>query len=410
MINSPRVLRAQRGGLCRLPDSGGDNPLSFFLPGLNPFTLPPARAAGGPAITGRKVSNPLNIQYWSMTPYLLRRGRLQIFGPPGGPPSRSPGPRGARLPARQPGQRARARRRRVRFLRPAAATARRCRSRIPPSSGARQPRRSSRWRGCRSPGRVSTRPIAWPSARTCRSRPGMGWTLIGRWAGSIACAAWSMRRFRALRHEINGTASAEPAAFRRRPRRRPGARASRSSRGRHLLRPIPRPRRRRHRPFRWADSAASNIVIDELVALHPQPAPSVEHRVGLHLVEEPDRPDLSGPLAAARADPGELRRPIEAVAALFAAARGRTAAIGEIDLPVSGLRAVSDRRLYPHPARTTARPRPLSNHEIDLCPLYGRTEAQTDALRLNERRGRAQAGGSRARSSTARNFALLYLR
>jgi prostaglandin-endoperoxide synthase 2 len=41
------------------------------------------------------------------------------------------------------------------------------------------------------------------------------------------------------------------------------------------------------------------------------------------------------------------------------------------------------------------RDRTTSNHEIDLCPLYGRTEAQTDALRLRdetpERRGRLKS-------------------
>jgi prostaglandin-endoperoxide synthase 2 len=37
------------------------------------------------------------------------------------------------------------------------------------------------------------------------------------------------------------------------------------------------------------------------------------------------------------------------------------------------------------------RRRTTSNHEIDLCTLYGRTEAQTDALRSTEQRGRLKS-------------------
>jgi hypothetical protein len=47
------------------------NPMGFFFPGWNPLRFRLHELFAAMAITRKKVSNPLNIQYWSMTPYLF---------------------------------------------------------------------------------------------------------------------------------------------------------------------------------------------------------------------------------------------------------------------------------------------------------------------------------------------------
>ena len=46
-----------------------DNSVKFFFPGLNPFNFRLHEFIIANAIRGKKVTNPLNIRYWSMTPY-----------------------------------------------------------------------------------------------------------------------------------------------------------------------------------------------------------------------------------------------------------------------------------------------------------------------------------------------------
>ena len=63
------------------------NPLRFFLPGLNPFRLRLHELFAATGITRRVVSNPLNTQYWSMTPYLLGDRACKFSCRPMGEPS-----------------------------------------------------------------------------------------------------------------------------------------------------------------------------------------------------------------------------------------------------------------------------------------------------------------------------------
>jgi Catalase len=64
------------------------NPLWFFLPSINPFRWRLHELICALGITRRKVSNPLNTQYWSMTPYLFGERACKFSCRPVGPRSR----------------------------------------------------------------------------------------------------------------------------------------------------------------------------------------------------------------------------------------------------------------------------------------------------------------------------------
>ena len=61
------------------------NPLGFFFPGWNPFRFRLHELFIARAITGRRVSNPLSVQYWSMTPYLFGAAACKYSARPVGP-------------------------------------------------------------------------------------------------------------------------------------------------------------------------------------------------------------------------------------------------------------------------------------------------------------------------------------
>lgn len=140
----------------------------------------------------------------------------------------------------------------------------------------------------------------------------------------------------------------------------------------------------------WADRLASKIVIDKLVASAPtRPHPWSTASDYTSWKSLTDKTYQSRQLPAA--DFGPLPD-VEEVKALFQRAAGK--------------QRFSDKSTCLFPAfaqyltdgfiRTQSNPRntakTTSNHEIDLCPLYGRTELQTNALRLLDqtsgRRGR----------------------
>lgn len=62
MINSPRFFVRNAADYVAF-QSAGDKPLGFFFPGWNPFEFRLHELIAAQAITGRVVSNPLNIQY-----------------------------------------------------------------------------------------------------------------------------------------------------------------------------------------------------------------------------------------------------------------------------------------------------------------------------------------------------------
>lgn len=69
MINNPVFF--VRNAIDYVPFNAAADPLRFFLPGLNPFRWRFHELFAALGIKRRKVSNPLDIQYWSMTPYLF---------------------------------------------------------------------------------------------------------------------------------------------------------------------------------------------------------------------------------------------------------------------------------------------------------------------------------------------------
>lgn len=69
MINNPAFFVRNAGDYVAFQSA--TKPLRFFLPGLNPFRFRFHELFAAAAITRRKVDNPINAQYWSMTPYLI---------------------------------------------------------------------------------------------------------------------------------------------------------------------------------------------------------------------------------------------------------------------------------------------------------------------------------------------------
>ncbi|MGD0271716.1 MAG: catalase family protein [Candidatus Sulfotelmatobacter sp.] len=68
MINNPTFF--VRNAADYVDFQNVTNPILFFFPGLNPFKFRIHELLMARRITRRIVSNPLNVQYWSMTPYL----------------------------------------------------------------------------------------------------------------------------------------------------------------------------------------------------------------------------------------------------------------------------------------------------------------------------------------------------
>jgi Catalase len=60
----------------------------FFFPGLNPFRFRLHELSCARGIAGQTVLNPLNVRYWSMTPYGFGGGACKFSARPAGTPSR----------------------------------------------------------------------------------------------------------------------------------------------------------------------------------------------------------------------------------------------------------------------------------------------------------------------------------
>jgi hypothetical protein len=63
------------------------SPLRFFFPGFNPFRFRLHEGLVALAIAFRKARNPLNVRYWSMTPYALGDTAIKFSARPAGPAS-----------------------------------------------------------------------------------------------------------------------------------------------------------------------------------------------------------------------------------------------------------------------------------------------------------------------------------
>jgi hypothetical protein len=82
MINAPTFFVRNAADYVEL--NAVDSPLKFFFPGLNPFRFRLHEFAVALGITRRKVSNPLNVQYWSTTPYLFGDAAMKFSARPVG--------------------------------------------------------------------------------------------------------------------------------------------------------------------------------------------------------------------------------------------------------------------------------------------------------------------------------------
>ncbi len=85
MINSPAFF--VRNAVDYVAFQAATNPLRFFFPSWNPFGFRLHEFLAAEAITSKRVSNPLNIQYWSVTPYLFGDAPCKFSARPAGPPS-----------------------------------------------------------------------------------------------------------------------------------------------------------------------------------------------------------------------------------------------------------------------------------------------------------------------------------
>jgi hypothetical protein len=85
MINHPAFF--VRNAVDYVDFQTAANPLRFFFPGFNPFRWRLRELMVARAITARKVQNPLNIRYWSMTPYALAGAVCKYSARPSGTPS-----------------------------------------------------------------------------------------------------------------------------------------------------------------------------------------------------------------------------------------------------------------------------------------------------------------------------------
>jgi hypothetical protein len=70
MINSPAFFVRNAIDYVAF-QAAGAKPMRFFFPGWNPFRFRLHELSMARAILGRVVSNPLDVQYWSMTPLLF---------------------------------------------------------------------------------------------------------------------------------------------------------------------------------------------------------------------------------------------------------------------------------------------------------------------------------------------------
>lgn len=84
MINSPVLF--VRNAPDYVSFVTASNPLRFFFPGLNPFKFRWHEMFAARAMTRQTVSNPLNIQYWSVTPYLFGNMPCKFSARPAGQP------------------------------------------------------------------------------------------------------------------------------------------------------------------------------------------------------------------------------------------------------------------------------------------------------------------------------------
>jgi prostaglandin-endoperoxide synthase 2 len=401
MINSPTFFVKNAAEYVEFSQT--DNPLRFFVPDLNPLHIRLHDMLNAFAIAGRQVSNPLNSQYWSMTPYLFEDGPCKFSARPAGPLSAFEGRATADF----------LRENLVRALDAGDATFDFCVQLRgdPESMPVEDP--TVEWRERDAPFVAVARLTIPRQTFDKPDRRAFGESLsFSPWHGLDAHRPLGgVNRVRRtvydtisrVRHDLNGIARSEPE---------------------QLTPPIPAPSpalaSTEHSAtdtvfdgfmglvgqvvdaVPWADAMASAVVINGLVnTTRNRPHPWSTASTYTSWKSLTDRTYQGRQLAVSSRDPATLPDPAT-VAAMFARPDGKQLlSTKSTCLFPAFAQYLTDgfiRTGVPGQPETDAnRARTSSNHEIDLCPLYGRTESQTDVLRV-----KSEVTGQRGRLKSQR--------
>ena len=389
MINNPAFF--VRDAADYVAFNASDNPLRFFLPGLNPLHFRWHELAIARSITGRTVLNPLAIQYWSMTPYLFGDGPCKFSARPIGPPPAFADDTEADFLHDNL----------VRSLEAADAAFDFCiqlRTK-PEAMPVEDP--TIEWPEADAPftpvARIIIRRQVFDTPERAVFAENLSFT---PWHGLAAHRPLGgINRVRRtvyetisrLRHDLNGTPRGEPlpTAFSTPPHSATFREASMSSSLFDNLRDgllgfagglI--------NASGWADKTASKLVIDNLCATtrnRPHPLSTASDYTSWKSLTDKTYQARHLPPVDLKVQP-----PADAVAKLFERPDGtQTLSRKSTCLFPAFAQYLTDGFIRTEPKR---RNRTTTNHEIDLCPLYGRIEAQTDILRE-----KAEAPGRRGR-------------
>ena len=397
MINHPTFFVANVSDYVAFNRS--PNPFKFFVPDLNPLHVHLHDMLIALSIAAEKVSNPLNSRYWSMTPYLYGDRPCKYSARPVGPPS----------PFEDRSTPDFLRDNLVRALGAGEATFEFCiqLQADPATMPVEDP--TIEWREDEAP--------FTPVARLTILRQGFDTPERRAFGENLSFTPWhgleahrplgGVNRVRrtvyaaisGLRHELNGTVSVEPTHCP--PEIPPPAPTPTEAPvadsffdrfmglAGEVVDDIP-----------WADDAASMTVINALVhttITRPHPWSTASDYTSWKALF--DRTYQARQLPVSSGDPATLP-PVDKVVAIFQRPAGEQLLSAKSTcLFPAFAQYLTDgfiRTGVPGQPETAAnRARTSSNHEIDLCPLYGRLETQTDALRLNDetagRRGRLKS-------------------
>lgn len=379
MINAPRFFVRDATDYVAF-QAAGDKPMRFFFPGLNPFKFRLHELMAGQAIAGQTVSNPLNIKYFSMTPYLYGAAACKFSIAPAGPP----------FPYQDRAADNFLHDNMVRSLQEADAV---FDFRVQLRKGSAMPVEDPTiaWDEAASPFIPVARIVIAKQSFDAPDRLAFGEALsFTPWHGLDAHRPLGgINRVRrvvyetisTLRHQIDGTVRVEPAAF---PDAAP---------------PPPLPNQPLETPVTttlfdglggliggaidhcgWADTGASNIEINLLVnSARNRPHPWSTASDYTSWKSLTDKTYQGRWLPAAK--PGVQPSPL-AVAALFERPTGEQLLSKKSTcLFPAFAQYLTDGFILTIP---TSRDRTKSNHDIDLCQLYGRNELQTDTLRAKD--------------------------
>ena len=380
MINNPVFF--VRNAIDYVAFQAHPSPLRFFLPGWNPFSFRWHELFAALGITRRKVSNPLNARYWSMTPYLHGAAPAKFSCRPAGAPSRFTS------------------RATPNFLHDNLVAA------LNEADAAFEFGIQLQTDTVAMP--VEDPTIDWPERLSpftpvaTLTIPRQTFATPERYAfgENLSFTPWhgldahrplgGINRVRrhvyetisALRHRLNGVPRVEPDAAA--PILAPAALSDHPALQESVMSSF----------FDqmlsvvggaidkcgWLDRAASNFVIDKLIAsapTRPHPWSTASDYVSWKSLTDKTYQGRQLPATDLPSLPS-----IDAVAKLFARPAGQQRLSDKSTcLFPAFAQYLTDGFIRTNP-RDTART--TSNHEIDLCPLYGRTEDQTNALRLHE--------------------------